>query len=258
MITERKKRNTLKKLERRLEPYMIGLSVLWLALFVYEFAYGLNQTLEIIGSAIWIIFIAEFTIRLWIAPEKTRFLRKNWLTGISLILPALRVLRVVRAFRLLRLARTARGLRLVRLAGTLNRGSGILNRSLGRRGFGYVVILTFLVVILGSAAMFGFEKGAPGQEGFQSYGEALWWTAMLSTTVGSEYWPTTVEGRLLTYLISLYAISIIGYVAGSLASAFVDLDQKRSPDSEVRSLKLEIIALREELAQTTRVQEHPN
>lgn len=47
---------------------------------------------------------------------------------------------------------------------------------------------------------------------------------MLLTTIGSDYWPRTVEGKLLTLGLSLYALGILGYVAASLASFFVGRD----------------------------------
>ena len=34
-----------------------------------------------------------------------------------------------------------------------------------------------------------FERDAPHPSRFDSYGTALWWTAMLLTTMGSDYWP---------------------------------------------------------------------
>jgi hypothetical protein len=32
-------------------------------------------------------------------------------------------------------------------------------------------------------------------EAFDSYGDALWWTATIITTLGSQYWPATAAGR---------------------------------------------------------------
>jgi voltage-gated potassium channel len=64
-----------------------------------------------------------------------------------------------------------------------------------RRGFGYVLALTLGVVLLGSGGMLAFESAGNVQGGFERYGEALWWAAMLMTTIGSGYWPQTAEGR---------------------------------------------------------------
>ena len=56
---------------------------------------------------------------------------------------------------------------------------------------------------------------------FSGSAEALRWTAMVITTLGSHDWQQTTEGRLLTLLLSVYAVGVFGYLAGSLASAFI-------------------------------------
>ena len=61
-----------------------------------------------------------------------------------------------------------------------------LRRTLERRKFGYVAVLTLLVVGLGAAGMLSFEPAGQVQGGFTSYGDALWWTAMLLTSIGSR------------------------------------------------------------------------
>ena len=159
---------------------------------------------------------------LWLAPRKGRFLRRNWLTVLSLLVPALRLFRFLRV---LRVARAARGLRLVRLVGSANRGMNALRGGLKRRGAGYVAALSVVVALLGAAGMQSFESAGPNATAFDTFGEALWWTAMLLTTLGSEAWPRTGEGRLLCFLLALYAFSVFGYLTAALASVFVDRDR---------------------------------
>ena len=98
-----------------------------------------------------------------------------------------------------------------------------------RRGVGYLVVLTALVAIKGAAGMYRFELEAPGNPGFPDYGTALWWTAMLLTTMGSDYWPRTPEGRLLCLLLSVYAFAVFGYVTAAIAAYFVDQDKSERP-----------------------------
>lgn len=44
---------------------------------------------------IWIVFTNDFGIQLGIAPYKFTYLKQNWLTAFSLMIPALRTLRIV-------------------------------------------------------------------------------------------------------------------------------------------------------------------
>jgi voltage-gated potassium channel len=160
------------------------------------------------------------------APQKRVYLRKRWVTALSLALPAVRLLRLIRVARVARLAGAARGVRLARLLGAINRGMRALAIGLGRRGLGYVILLTLLVAITGAAGMYRFELDAPGGPGFADYGTAVWWTAMLLTTMGSDYWPRTVEGRLLCLLLAIYAFAVFGYVTAAIAAYFVGKDRQ--------------------------------
>ncbi|HEY9808217.1 MAG TPA: ion transporter [Halomicronema sp.] len=248
-------RNTLKQerwevleqLEDWLETPMFLLGFAWLALLAFDLIFGLNSFLETISNLIWILFIVDFIVKFTLAPNKLSYLRSNWLTAFSLLLPALRLFRAVRVFQILR---AARGLRLVRVISSLNRGMRTLRASMNRRGFGYVIALTLVVTLIGSAGMYAFEKDAT--EGFKDYGTALWWTAMVMTTMGSEYWPKTAEGRVLCLVLSLYGFAVFGYVTAALATFFVGRDAE-DEEAEVAganalaALHQEITAMRAEI-----------
>jgi voltage-gated potassium channel len=238
--------DALRELERWLRVPMLALSFAWLLLVLAELVWGAAQTLEIFGTAIWVVFLAEFVLRLALAPDRFGFLRRNWLTVLSLAVPALRLLRPLRV---LQLARAARGLRLVRLVGTANRSMNALRGAMRRRGLGYATALTLIVTLLGAAGMWAFEPATAVEGGFAGFADALWWTAMLMTTMGSAYWPQTAEGRLLCFLLSLYAFAVFGYITASFASFFVGRDQeeREGADPEVAALRSEIGALRAKL-----------
>jgi voltage-gated potassium channel len=92
---------------------------------------------------------------------------------------------------------------------------------------GYVLAATALVMTVGAAGMTSFESpSALASEGItdgrplQDYGDALWWTAYAMTT-GATHQPSTGEGRLLGWLLSLYGLGIFGYLTATLASHFV-------------------------------------
>ena len=223
---------------------MLVLAFVWLALLVVELIQGESPLFNVLGTLIWVVFLLDFAVKLVLAPDKVAYLTRNWLTAISLLIPALRIFRTVRVFRALRLVRAGRGVRLVRVFSSLNRGMKALGASLSRRGFGYVFALTVLVTFAGSAGMYAFEKEAPG--GPNSYGEALWWTAMVMTTMGSQYWPQTVEGRMLCLFLALYAFGVFGYVTATLATFFVGRDAE-DDEAELAGVK-QLAALREEVS----------
>ncbi|HEU4698627.1 MAG TPA: potassium channel family protein [Gemmatimonadales bacterium] len=237
----------LAQLEAWLETPMQVLGFVWLGLLVLELTRGLSPTLGALSTAIWIVFIVDFVVRFTLAPAKRIFLTHNWLALLSLAVPALRFLRVFRVAPLLRAARAARGARLVRVVGSLNRGMNALARGMGRRGLGYVVLLTLLVTLVGAAGMYAFERGAAGPgAGLADYPTALWWTAMVMTTMGSEYWPRTAEGRVLCIILALYAFTVFGYVTAALATFFIGRDAQ-AKDGELAGAT-DLAALRDDLA----------
>jgi voltage-gated potassium channel len=244
----RKERQALlEQLQDWLETPMVVLAFFWLALFVAEVIWGLTPFLTVTGYVIWILFVAEFAVDLTLAPSKRRYLQHNWLKGLALLAPALRVFRIFRLLRLFRAAGMTRGLRLLRVLSSLNRGMRALAASMGRRGFGYVVMLTLIVVLVGAAGMYAFESEAPGAQGLDNYGDALWWTAMIMTTLGSEYWPQTAAGRALCLFLSLYAFAIFGYVTATLATFFIGSDAEDEEAAQLASAKA-IAALHREVA----------
>lgn len=234
----------LARLEEWLETPLLILGFVWLALLVYELIWNLSPALEFVGTLIWIIFILDFALKFTLAPDKIDYLKNNWLTALALLVPALRVFRIFRVFRILRAARAARGLRLFRVLTSLNRGMKSLGASFERRGFSYVVALSLIVCFAGAAGMLAFENEVEG--GIKTYGDALWWTAMMITTIGSEYFPQTAEGRILCFIIALYGFAVFGYVTATLATFFVGRDAENR-ESEIAGAA-DINALREELA----------
>lgn len=244
----------LHDLEEWIETPMLVLSFVWLVLVIVELVWGASATLEVFGTAIWVVFIAEFLVRFALAPVKLTFLRRNVLALVALIAPAFRLLR---GLRFLRFARAGRGLRLVRIVGTANRGMKALRASFRRRGLGYVLGSTVLVTLLGAGGMLAFEPATEVEGGYTSYADALWWTAMLVTSIGSEFWPSSPEGRILCFLLSVYGFAVFGYITAAFASFFVERDAA-APDSQtsgradLSALRADITALRAELARASR------
>jgi voltage-gated potassium channel len=201
------------------------LSFIWLGITILELSVGVNQTLENISYVIWGLFIVDFLLELTIAPSNKKFLKENWLIGLSLLLPALRLLRILKFARYLRLLRSLRSISLVKIIASLNRSISTVRANAKHYGVRYVFSVSSLVVLVGAAGILNFEHAEAQQrgiDGMENYGDALWWTVMMMTTIGSEYIPHTTSGRLLAIVISFYAIAIFGYITAILASLLIE------------------------------------
>jgi voltage-gated potassium channel len=226
---QRERWRLLHQLVRLAELPMAMLGVLWMVLLAVDMVNGLHGVLSRVSQLIWLCFAVDFGAELLIAPKKWAYLKRHWPVALSLALPALRIIRFVRVMHVTRAATAAP---LATTLAALNRSLASLRATLRRRGFAYMVILTIGVILLGAAAVDYAEQGSADPQGIHEYGTALWWTAMLMTTLGPPSWPTTIGGRLLCVVLGLYAFTIFGYVTATLATFFIDRDAER-PDAAV-------------------------
>ncbi len=250
--TWRERFELLVHLSTMLEPVMVGLGIVFLGLLLMEFAgtplvlFGENRMADVM-QAIWVIFLGDFLLRLFIAPDKIMFLRSNVLGALSLALPFLRPLRAFRA------ARALRGFSLVRLLGGINRGMRALRRITRGSLMLYVGALTVAVVFAGAVGVMHFDRGYP-ESPVSSFEDALWWSATLVTTMNSELHVVSGEARVIALLQRLYALSVFGYITASIASYLIGVDasEERRRDAasqgelleEIRRLHGEIAEIR--------------
>ena len=238
----------LEHLHATLEPAMVGLGVVFLGLLLLDYAstdlgargdLWLGRALQ----AIWVIFLLDFGVRFVVAPDRVRYLRENWLGAVSLALPFLRPLRALRA------ARALRSISLVRLVGGINRGMRVLRRVTRGRQFAYVGALTLLVTVAGAAGVLYFDRDTEGAT-IRGFGDALWWSAALVTTVNSEKYAVSPEAQVLAILVRIFAVSVFGFVTASIASYLIGQEaEARVPAGDDRSnLQADVRALRAELA----------
>lgn len=264
-LIESERWQILEQIEDWLEVPVLVLGLVWLVLVILDFTTGLSPFLNMLVYVIWGVFILDFALRFLTAPRKLIFLRANWLTALSLFIPALRIGRIAR---LVRVFRALRGARVIALVGSVNRSMRVLRVTLQKQGFGYVLLLTLVITLAGAAGIYAFE-GPLAPQHIGSYGESLYWSMMVITTMGTDYWPRSAEGRLLTLLMAVYGFAVFGYVTATIASFFIGQKPaglanepagELSPElqAELRALRAEVGALREMLRSSddpdTRVQ----
>lgn len=174
---------------------------------------------------IWALFVIEFAVKFTLAPIKRRYLRRNWLDVLVVVLPVLRVLMVFRVFA------AVRALPALRLLVFGGRGSGAVIQLLRRRRLGQLALVTALVILLGAGLGYVLEAGAPGSE-MDTFGDALWWAAALVTTVASGTNPVTTGGRMLGFVLMVYAMAVFTYFTAAIASVLVGADARNPPSED--------------------------
>jgi len=198
----------------RLTPFMSALSVVFLLVVLGEqFASprsAMSRGLTVGGWVLWAIFCAEFVVRLVVAPDRGRFLRRNWWQVLFLILPLLRFLRLVRAVRLLRTGRVmSSAVRSTRTAANL----------LGGR-VAWLAVMSAIVVLSTSQLLYAFS-------GFANYGDALH-AAALATIAGEPLGMADSFSRTLDVVLATYSVVVFATLAGTIGAFFL---QTRTPQS---------------------------
>lgn len=249
--TTRQRVSLLRTISQTLEKPVSFLGFIWLALVIASLVLpGRNPILSTLSWVIWGIFAVDFLIRFALAPKRVRYLKKNWLVALSLMLPALGIIRFARIIAMV----PSWELLALRLFTSVNRSLKTLAATMQRRGAIYVAVVVAIVIFAGAAGMLNFERPVAGSP-MQTYGYAVWWTAMLITTMGSDYFPHTTAGRLLCFVLTVFGFSLFGYVTGALSSFFVNRDAEDDKSSvpsaeQISQLIAEVKALRTELRQT--------
>ena len=226
----------LLRMVKKLELPMLFLSFVWLCILIIELVYGITPVLSYLGTCIWIMFIFYFTMRLVTVENKIAFLKKNWLFVLGILVSVLRFVPYLQSFPMVRALTATFGMQVVWIFVSADQGMRSIRRTLGRRGAGYALAFTFVVIFAGAAGMFHFESVANDPLSMNSYTKAVWWTAMQMTNIGSAYSIRTPGGRILCLAISIFAAAMFGYLTALFATFFIDQNAK-DPNSEIASQK---------------------
>lgn len=198
----------------RLDRPMAALGIIFLLVVFGEglaaTGSGLARTLLIAGWILWLVFVAEFFVRFYIAPSKKRFLQKNWWQILLLALPFLRFIRV------LRVLRAARASRVVSSAVRATRSA----RAALTARLGWLGAATLIVVLTSSQLL--FELGNS-----ENYAEALH-DAVYAAVVGQPMSDDSGFARVLEILLAIYSVVIFATLAGTLGAYFLE---RRSEDA---------------------------
>jgi voltage-gated potassium channel len=209
----------LARIEAILDPPMVVLGLVFLvlvalSLFQAPMTPSERSAVERADDVIYWIFVADFLLRLLITPARLPWVRANWALVLSLALPFLRPLHAFHALAALQVMNVGQ------LVVGLNRALRALQQIFRGRSALYLSLLTLLTIVVGAGVTLVLERGAAGSA-LTTFGQALWWSATLVTTVNSGLDPVTAWGRVVGWLLRVYAVGVFGYLTASIASFLV-------------------------------------
>jgi voltage-gated potassium channel len=207
----------MKTVKRKTEAVLHRLEIPWMVLgFVYLGIYafqviaepprGLYDTLEVVNSSIYAVFIVDLIVRAVLEGRALitmggliQFVKTHWLSILAVVLPAFRSLRVLRVVIVLRALEPY-----------------LLSRS---HKLGVITAVTIPLLLFTSAvSVLEAERGAEGAN-IVTFADAFWWSLVSVTTVGyGDRFPVTDEGRLIATFLLVVGIGLFGALTALLAS----------------------------------------
>lgn len=164
---------------------------------------------------IWVAFAVDVAVRIILAHSSWRFVLRHPLDILAVLYPPLRPLKILSVF--------TNGSKVLR-------GRGALNATRA------VVLSAALLIWIAAVAILGFERGETGSN-INNFGDAIWWALVTTTTVGyGDYFPVTLEGRIVAAALMVLGISLIGVVTASVAAWFVRLTTAESDERDEASI----------------------
>lgn len=221
---------------RRTERPLLVLALLFLVVLCIpvidpDLPRAADSALRGADYAIWITFVADYLVRLRLAPDRARFVRTHVPDLLVVVLPALRPLRL---------------LRLLTIAQLLaRRSSAAIVTDVTRLVAGAAVLLVFLA----SVAVLDAERHARGAN-ITTFGDAVWWACTTITTVGyGDRYPVTGEGRALAVALMIAGLALLAVFTAAVAAWFVrSVSRDRQIETAVLVEAAELDELRERLA----------
>jgi voltage-gated potassium channel len=229
--------DALERFERQTAWPMLILSLAIIPLLIVPIVADLSPAVETAFFAadwiLWALFAVEYGVRLYLAPAKGRFVRSNVIDLVVVVIPFLRPLRVARSTRLLRLLSAAR------IGAFLARALHALRVVLVRHNLGYTLLVVTFLTLGAGVAVWAVEADEPNGN-IENVADGLWWAITTLTTVGyGDRFPTSSLGRGIAVVLMIVGVGVIGLLAASLASFF--LERRGGAPPEPRSDLSEVL-----------------
>lgn len=190
----------MKKLILLYEIFMFILVLISLFLAFSEY-----EELALLDTAIWFLFVIDYTVRLKRAEHKWAYIKTHPFELIAIIpLDAI-----------FRAARFVHIFRVIRLLGIGSRYFKPVYKIMQTSGLDKLMAVTAILLFVIPIPIIMIEPD------INNFPDALWWAIVTTTTVGyGDVYPVTAVGRALAVVLMLVGIGIIGTFTSAITNYF--------------------------------------
>jgi len=181
-----------------------------------------------------IIFTIEYLLRLWSCNHDPRYKhtvygRLRYMVSTDALIDLLAILpfyiHVVIGLdlRILRILRLLRFLRLFRLTAYMKSAKMVRNVFVTRASELKLSLVLIIFLIIISSSLLYFAEHAAQPKVFSSIPATFWWAVVTVTSVGyGDMVPITLQGKILSSVISLSGLAIFALPAGIITAGFLE------------------------------------
>jgi voltage-gated potassium channel Kch len=189
----------------------------------------ISAVVLIMDGILSLIFLADFTYRLFTAESKSSyfFRQMGWADLLaSMPLPQFKILRIFRILRVYRLGKVYGGSRMVKEFFANRGGSALLT----------LIFIMLLILEFGGLAMLAVESQSPDAN-ITDASDAVWYVYVTITTVGyGDQYPVTNLGRIIGTLIMTVGVGLFGTITAFLANVFIRPEEDEPVEAEGSSI----------------------
>jgi voltage-gated potassium channel len=173
---------------------VLALVTLWLVA-VPPGNFGIDERIAYgVRIALSCVYLADFVIRIALAPAHRRYFTTHRRNLIVIVLPATRLVFSLRL-----------------LTSGFRRGNLRLFGSVA-----FALLINFVTIV------YFYERHAAGAS-IHTYGEALWWGMETVSTVGyGDFTPVTIGGRVTAVALMVLAFTVLAVITAQIASRFIE------------------------------------
>lgn len=209
-----------KKAEKFFEvPVMISVLMLIPVLIIEYSQQNLSNIAYYLNWGIWIVFLLEYTVLLYFAENKIKFIKTHKIELFIVIFSFPIVPEGLQSsgfLRFVRLPRLLNAFRFFRLAALLTRFSSTVKSIFNSKGLRFIVYATIGIVMF-----FGFLFYI-SEPAVKTYSDGIWWALVTITTVGyGDITPLTNLGRIIASSLMVMGIGFIATITAAVSSYFI-------------------------------------
>ncbi|MGL5151053.1 MAG: potassium channel family protein [Clostridium sp.] len=206
------------------ESIMSLLALILLFSIMIEMSMDLSEdairNIRYIDNSVWLIYVIDYFYRLYKAKDKKQFVKYNKIDLVTII--PYKIFEYILSFLGVGNAHViAKLVKVLRVIVLIGKFGDEIKRVLKQNNFQYIIYITGSTVIIGACLIAIAED--------MTFGDALWWSFVTSTTVGyGDISPSSFGGRMIAVVLMVVGIGFISMLTGNIATFFMERKKQKT------------------------------